>query len=297
MGKTNSSGRPTSAPKWGQGRRLEFIDFRLLWEGRVNRYDLTSYFGISVPQASMDLARYQELAPGNMIYDKRQKTYVVHAPFTPLVRPTNAYSFLNAIRQVEAQLLPKESTMLGWCPPTGVVQLPTRRVDVEILRRSLEAIRRNSKVTIRYQSMNRPEPSDRSISPHAVAFDGIRWHLRAYCYERKDFRDFVLSRITRLEDDGSSAVGPVDDSSWFRMVSVVIAAAPHLAEGRRLAVEMDYGMNLGHLEILVREALLLYLLQQLPLYSPIGRSKHNQIVLQNREELQPILSRLGIDID
>jgi hypothetical protein len=245
----------------------------------------------------MDLARYQELAPGNMIYDKRQKTYVVHPPFTPVAQPANAYSFLNAVRQVEDQLLPYESTFLGWYPPAGVVRLPTRRVEVEILRRSLGAIRKSSKVTIRYQSMSRLEPSDRSISPHAVAFDGIRWHLRAYCYEHEDFRDFVLSRITRVEDDGSSAVDPVNDSSWFRIVNVVIAAVPHLSEGRRHAVEMDYGMSQGRLDVPVREALLIYLLHQLPLYSPIGRSKHNQIVLQNREELGPILSRLGIDID
>jgi hypothetical protein len=46
---------------WGQERRLEFIDFRLLWEGRLNRADITTFFRISVPQASLDLAKYQEL--------------------------------------------------------------------------------------------------------------------------------------------------------------------------------------------------------------------------------------------
>ena len=44
---------------WGQERRLEFIDFRLLWEGRLNRADLTTFFRISVPQASLDLAKYR----------------------------------------------------------------------------------------------------------------------------------------------------------------------------------------------------------------------------------------------
>ena len=56
-------------------------------------------------------------------------------------------------------------------------------------------------------------------------------------------------------------------------------------------------MHDGQIKIETREALLLYLLQQLPLYSPLGRAKHNQIVLRNREELQPVLDRLGIDGD
>jgi hypothetical protein len=43
--------------------RLEFIEFRLFWEGVLNRADIIDYFGVSVPQASNDLSRYQELAP------------------------------------------------------------------------------------------------------------------------------------------------------------------------------------------------------------------------------------------
>ena len=49
----------TKVARWGQERRLEFIDFRLYWEGRINRSDLIDFFGISVPQASLDLAKYQ----------------------------------------------------------------------------------------------------------------------------------------------------------------------------------------------------------------------------------------------
>ena len=49
--------------KWGVERRLEFIEFRLFWEGGVNRSDLIDTFGVSVPQASKDLTHYQERAP------------------------------------------------------------------------------------------------------------------------------------------------------------------------------------------------------------------------------------------
>jgi hypothetical protein len=35
--------------KWGVERRLEFIEFRLFWEGGVNRSDIIDMFGVSSP--------------------------------------------------------------------------------------------------------------------------------------------------------------------------------------------------------------------------------------------------------
>lgn len=66
------SGR--SELRWGVERRLEFIEFRLFWEGRVNRGDVMEKFGLSVNQASSDLNRYISFAPENMIYDKSART-------------------------------------------------------------------------------------------------------------------------------------------------------------------------------------------------------------------------------
>ena len=74
----------TPGARWGQERRLEFIEFRLLWEGRINRSELVDHFGISVPQASIDLSRYAELAPANLIYDKTAKAYVTGVQFVPV---------------------------------------------------------------------------------------------------------------------------------------------------------------------------------------------------------------------
>ena len=36
--------------RWGVEKRLEFIEFRLYWEGGINRADITEQFGVSVPQ-------------------------------------------------------------------------------------------------------------------------------------------------------------------------------------------------------------------------------------------------------
>ncbi len=58
--------------RWGVEQRLEFIEFRLFWEGHVNRSDLMDQFGVSVNQASTDLNRYIGFAPENMVYDKSE---------------------------------------------------------------------------------------------------------------------------------------------------------------------------------------------------------------------------------
>jgi len=102
--------------KWGQERRLELIEFRLLWDGKVNRSDLTNFFGISVPQASLDLALYQQRAPKNTQYDKQQKAYIATPEFVPILVPENPLSYLNQVWQVEAGLAVKESTLLDHHP-------------------------------------------------------------------------------------------------------------------------------------------------------------------------------------
>ena len=55
--------------RWGVERRLEFIEFRLFWEGRVNRRDIMRTFGVSMNQASADVTRYVGMAPKNTVYD------------------------------------------------------------------------------------------------------------------------------------------------------------------------------------------------------------------------------------
>ena len=69
--------------RWGVERRLEFIEFRLFWEGRVNRSDLIDTFGVSINQASTDLNRYLAMAPANMAYDKRVRAYLRTDRFKP----------------------------------------------------------------------------------------------------------------------------------------------------------------------------------------------------------------------
>lgn len=57
-------------------QRLRLIDFLLVHYGTLNRAALVDYFGVSVPQASVDISDYIALAPENLVYDKTAKTYL-----------------------------------------------------------------------------------------------------------------------------------------------------------------------------------------------------------------------------
>jgi hypothetical protein len=282
--------------RWGQERRLEFIDFRLYWEGRVNRSDLIEFFGISVPQTSLDLSKYQELAPRNSRYDPTEKAYVATEDFKPIIAGSSAHAYLNQVLGLEWGILQPNSSFLGSPPSAAAVKDPSRSVSPSTLRAVLQAIRSGSKLEITYQSMSRAVPTARTISPHAIAFDGFRWHVRAYCHEHQDFRDFLFARILEIASGDRSPIDPKTDAVWQRELEAVIVPHPSLTEGQRRAIELDYGMEGGRLVIKTREALFLYLLKHLGLLREpdIRAASDQQIVLANRDALKPFFVSHGM---
>jgi hypothetical protein len=281
--------------RWGQKRRLEFIEFRLLWEGRVNRSDLINFFGISVPQASLDFAKYRELAPANAVYDGTQKAYLAGADFSPVLASNSADAYLNRVRAVETGNLELSSTFLGWQPPLGVVAGPSRTTEASILRLMLQGIRERKILKIEYQPMSTGAADMRAISPHALGFDGFRWHARAFCHQHSDFRDFVLARILKIALEDASGIDPATDMDWNQFVEAVIVPGADLSASQQRVIELDYGMEHGRLVLRVREALLFYFLRHLGLlYGADDVPPTDQIALANRAELMPFFRKHGI---
>ncbi len=278
-------------PRWGQERRLEFIDFRLRWDGRFNRSDLTQFFGISVPQASLDIAKYLELAPGNLVYDRRGRAYVVggsfHSVFPSTDRPSR---YLNELLATATGVLDRGATLLGWMPTVGIVPTPGRLLDVKVLATLLTAIRDRTPVEVLYQSMSRSEPTKRRLSPHAIGHDGFRWHARAYCDVRQRHLDFVIARMLEVSPADGEAAASDGDVEWSTLIQVVIGPNPALSKPHRKAVELDYGMVDGQAVVECRQAMLFYLLQHLGLESAGARPEAQQVVLRNRKELTPYLA-------
>src|ERR1700730_4944467 len=104
--------------KWGVERRLEFIEFRLFWEGGVNRSDIIDMFDVSMPQASKDLTLYQERAPHNAIYDKSAKRYVASERFESNFLKPDPYGYLSRLRSVAEGLVELPESWITQIPAT-----------------------------------------------------------------------------------------------------------------------------------------------------------------------------------
>ena len=269
--------------RWGVEQRLEFIEFRLFWEGHVNRSDLMDHFGVSVNQASSDLNRYIAYAPDNMVYDKSARTYVLGAQFEPAFQKLDAGRYLAQLRSVADDILDRDHCWIADLPAYDAAPTPVRGVDPEKLRAVVGAIRHCKAIEIKYQSLSNPDPRWRWIAPHAIAFDGFRWHARAFCQTDKCFKDFLLSRILEIRAERESGVSPGDDRDWTDLVILEVGPHPDLSETQAKVIALDYGMHDGKARIKVRRALLYYALRRLGLDTDPAarRPQDQQIVLLN----------------
>jgi hypothetical protein len=288
-------GKQRKKGRWSVEQRLEFIDFRLFWEGRVNRSDLVDHFGVSVPQASADLTQYQEEAKGNAVYDKNQKTYVAGPRFRPVFFEPSADGYLAQLRMIESDLLAEAEAWAIATPDFSIVPILRRHIDAHTLRSILCAIRTRSSLHISYQAVKRPEPKARWISPHALGFDGFRWHTRAWCHTRGGFVDFVLARVLEVGETKESAIKPEDDIAWKRQITLRFEPHPDLKGGARKAIELDYGMTNGFAEITTRVCLTYYLERHFGIdtEAPKAKGERQQVVLVNRDELEAARKEVG----
>lgn len=287
--------------KWGVERRLEFIEFRLFWEGGVNRSDIIDMFDVSVPQASKDLTLYQERAPRNAIYDKSAKRYVASEHFEPHFLKPDPDGYLSRLRSVAEGLVGLSESWITQVPATDIALTPKRDIDVGVLRAVLGAVREGRSIEVRYQSMNkaRPEPIWRRMSPHAFGFDGFRWHARAYCHLDRTFKDFLLPRILGTRKLAERGAQPGDDALWHEMFDVVIGPHPKLTQSQQAVVSKDYGMKGGRVTLSVRYAMLFYVLKRLGLLGDATAEDPRQqhIVVLNKREADEALKRVGFAPD
>lgn len=284
----NPNPQPQTGSKWSLERRLQFIDFRLRWEGRLNRRDLIDYFAISVPQASMDISKYSELAPTNLSYDLSSRSYLATPEFRPLFTRSNSRRYLTELWATRNGLMEPRTSFLGEAVPVGFSPAPERTIPDQSVHLLVTAIKEKRKVVVTYQSMGSVEPSERELSPHALGHDGFRWHARAYCHTKGRFRDFVIARMLAIKKTTPSDLDVSLDHLWHNIITLVIVPHPELSEGRKRALELDYGMTDGRVGLECRQAFLFYTLKRLGLSTKPGGPppQEQQICLHNQEEIQ-----------
>lgn len=281
-------------PPWGVEQRLEFIEFRLFWEGRVNRKDITDRFSVSVPQASADLSRYRELAPSNIRYDPTEKCYLPTPEFEPrFVRP-NPDRYLAQIKAMADGVMQIGETWMARRPDADAMPVPTRPVKADLLKGMLAAIRAPQSIEINYASMNleRAGTMWRRITPHAFGFDGLRWHVRAFCHIDNYFKDFLLSRTLGVRNPAKPGAPSADDTKWHFFFEVVLQPNPKLSPEQQRTVAVDYNMKKGNATIKVRRALLYHFNKRLRLdvAKLLEDPEEMPVVIANQAEFQAALA-------
>jgi predicted DNA-binding transcriptional regulator YafY len=285
---------PAQNLRWGVVKRLEFIELRLYWDGMLRRKDLTDQFEISVPQASADIAEYQERAPGNIEYDASRKGYIPSANFTPRFYNPSAEDYFSRLQQDQETAGVSKEMWLGWTPPLGAVPTIRREASAATLRKTIQAIKNSRAIYIHYQSVSSSEPTWRWITPHALGFDGFRWHVRAWCHLREAYRDFVIARMLKITKDREESINPADDLEWNQYVTFRIGPNPELSAATQEIISMDYAMTNGELKVKTRASLSWYVERYLGLDLNQYRvpAERQQIVLLNKSEIDEIRTKL-----
>lgn len=273
--------------RWGVQRRLEFIDFRLFWDGRFNRSDLSATFAISAQQASSDIAQYEKIAPANLRYDRAEKAYIRTDDFVPAFIGETIERYLLQLIAIENRWMRPEDTWFDAIPPVEVITLGRRPTDPTVLLRVLDAIGKRQEIDISYASLTGSVQPSRTIAPHALAHSAGRWYVRSWSRDHNDFRDYNLNRIAAVSDHRPATIDPALDFEWVHKINLDIRPNPALSPERQAAVAAEHGMTDGRLLRPCRLSLSFYLMSEynLDVEPGILKPEKQQIVLKNRDEV------------
>jgi hypothetical protein len=268
-------------------KRFAFVELMLIWEGRINAAYISQQFELGIKLAAHVIQKYKTLYPENMAYEAVSDSYV---------------STSNMVAQFTGGSLQEYVQLIAAGESVTQLAMPTRNVKPLVVRPILQAIREQRRLSIAYASVSHPEFTARVIQPHNIVFDGLRWHVRAYCEKNNGYRDFVLSRFDASYPsellDGADHYD-IEDELWQTLLDLEIIPDPRLDENRTKIIALDYDMtavgqnpNVTYVKTLqVRAALLMYLINRLGLDQYHNKPEAQQIILspECQQSLKPYL--------
>ncbi|MDU0355778.1 WYL domain-containing protein [Paraglaciecola aquimarina] len=243
---------------FSQKQRLAYIDFKLLFTGHVTRSEVVRHFEKGLTSASSDINQYKELCPDNLKYDAKERKYFQTSAFKPLFNHDPRKTLVKLSNQITDGF-----DAIG--DITFPVEAPSQLniPDIFIVAKLIQAIINEKPVSVIYTSLSSGSGA-REMVPHSIVDNGLRWHLRAFDRKSSSFRDFVLTRITKVtikESPIDAGEGKIEDHQWTRMMPLQLVPHPHNVN-HPTAIALDYGMDNGVLSINVRAAMVGYLLRR-----------------------------------
>ncbi|WP_169802273.1 WYL domain-containing protein [Curvibacter delicatus] len=279
-------------PNLLEKNRYKVMRRMALWEGRLSRGRIMGVLGLSGIRVSQLLREIREETPDWFEWDSKSKSYFV----TPAAYKKAQVELKagNSDLSLAAYLAEADihADLTPGAGPITVAPWGFSQVNPNIFSRIRLAIERGTRLKLEYRSMRTPEPHPRTVEPHSLVQAGRRWHMRGYCLETRDFRDFVLGRIAKLSMlDQKAEATSAEDTKWNAVVKVRIQAHPKLTPGQQDLVRSEYFEGTAARVHSCRGALLPYLVQELRLALDITKElpPDYQLAVDNVEEVRPWL--------
>jgi predicted DNA-binding transcriptional regulator YafY len=241
--------------------RLKSIELIAYWEGRLITTRIMGLFGVSRQQVSKDIRLYNtKYNLDALVHDPAVKGYVPVPQFSPVLTKSHINEYMSLFASLGN---PSTALILLTEFNVAAVQLPDRAVQPEVVRPLIRACHLKESLKIRYASMSHPKVHTRTISPHTLVYSGFRWHVRAFCHTRQDFRDFVVSRFESTPEACDVLAPNIDeDRLWQEEVVLRIEPNKSLSAGQMRLIEADFKMTQGQFSLTVKKALAHYTLQR-----------------------------------
>lgn len=234
-----------------QLQRLRYIDLCAYTLGMINRNLLMARFEIKQAWATKDISQYQLLADESLVYDHALRAYKPKAWFVPLYEHDveSVMQLLCEGKQdvVAEPVLAKNAYRYAL---TGVQPALAKISSV------FRAMYLKKKAEVRYVSRTSGQ-SQRLIAPHSLIRTASFVYVRAFDHQSGEFRSFKLNRIIEsqlVEQEVSPQQTQMSDNEWHTDVCVTLEANPDLDD--KEAIEFDYGLTAGRLQVTIKKALL-----------------------------------------
>jgi predicted DNA-binding transcriptional regulator YafY len=259
------------------------VELLAYWEGIVNTTVLIKHIHMSRQHTQKHLKSYQQRYPDNLCYNKSLKGFTPNKDFVAHYISGDVNQYLDWITSQSAVL--GKAQQLSYT----VLSIPKRLVSPLVMRGLVAAIKHNKRLDVEYVSLSSPQNQGRVIQPHVFVKTGLRWHLRAYCEEKKQFRDFVLSRFRGVPELLSTATHQgIQDNAWHTFIPLIFQPDHRLDPKQKALIEHDYQMQIGQLIVNTRAALAQYLINELQVNTKFHdeKAEAQQLVLVNKDDIK-----------
>lgn len=251
----------------------------LRWEGELRNGRLQQLLSHTSVHISRLIGSFREANPGLLENDQVEKRWVPRGTVALPDIPVDDY--LAVLREhgdsTASYLVDARPQFLS--PPAPFYAMVRRACLV------------GSGLEIRYASLSQPTGSCRVIYPTAIVRLSQRWHIRAWCASRQEYRDFNFGRIRAMQPMPAPSAQLPTDVGWTTIVPIRLVPHRKLSPEVHDVVRAEYVSGAAVRCLEVRAALVHYVIQDIRAALDPERDQPPHFLLEviNLDEVAPYL--------